>query len=340
MVRWFWMAPLVITALLVSACTFVVQPASDSPAIAPEDEGAVSAPAALFVLPDGNECSFAGTGATLAFDGTRVNYSCSMAPEEKSVVILGDPAPSGVTEWAAEVGVIGRDDGGFVLESTELIEYTVWDLALVGGARCLHAGFGATLAFDDKRVNYSCTLIAADAAGPANGGEWVILGEPTNAGEGVWLADRAEIVRGADGYAIVAREEVAISLVNGVAHLVGEASPDNALLGTAWQWLRSEYGDDSVVEAADPTRYTVAFGEDGALAAQVDCNRGVGRYTVDGVGLTIEPLATTRVMCPEGSQDAIFLRDLGQVVTYLIEDGNLYLAMALDTGIMVLAPVE
>src|SRR5262249_45958976 len=38
-----------------------------------------------FVLPDGTQCQFAGTGATITFNGQRANYTCS----NPSIVILG-----------------------------------------------------------------------------------------------------------------------------------------------------------------------------------------------------------------------------------------------------------
>ena len=113
----------------------------------------------------------------------------------------------------------------------------------------------------------------------------------------------------------------------------GDASL-SALTAVTWKWVRTEYGDDSVVEAVDPSRYTLTFNADGLLNAQMDCNRGMGSYEADGVSLTLGPLATTRMMCPGASQDREFLQNLDGVVSYLIEDGMLYVALCFDTGIM------
>lgn len=118
----------------------------------------------------------------------------------------------------------------------------------------------------------------------------------------------------------------------------GDEVVEHQLAGTNWQWLRTEYGDDSVIEIADPSRYTLAFGADGSLTAQVDCNRGVGTYQIDGTGLELGALATTRMMCPPDSQDNAFLKDLDGVVSYMIVDGYLFLALIFDTGIMEFAP--
>lgn len=143
------------------------------------------------ILPDGTACDFAGMGATLAFDGNRLNYTCDGAPEGKQLGLLGDPVQVGEIEWQVELATIGRDSGGFILESSAVIEFTAWRISLSGGARCLHSGFGAMLAFDAGRVNYTCSQIAADAAGPAGGGEWVLLGRLVDGGAGAWAAQRA-----------------------------------------------------------------------------------------------------------------------------------------------------
>jgi hypothetical protein len=51
----------------------------------------------------------------------------------------------------------------------------------------------------------------------------------------------------------------------------------------------------------DPAKYTIAFLSDSSVAAQIDCNRGFGRYHIDGKAIRIGPLASTRMGCPPGS---------------------------------------
>lgn len=333
------MALVLVTLIALSGCTFVAQPEADQPVAT--ESGTVERTPALFVLPDGNQCGLAGTGVTLAFDGKRLNYLCDQAPEDILVGILGDPVVTGATEWEVEVAYIGRDSDGFVLEWSALVTFMAWDISLVDGVRCLHAGFGATLAFEGERVNYTCDTIAAGARGPEHGGDWVLLGRLVNDGEGVWLAERAEIGPGSDGFEVLDQSQVVVSMVSGLdlTEAMGGDSM-NPLAGTTWQWLHTEYGDGSVLEAADPSRYTLTFIADGSLTAQVDCNRGRGTYTVVDSSLEIGPLATTRMMCPEGSQDHDFLKDLDIAVTYIIEDDYLYVALMYDTGIMVFASAE
>ena len=121
----------------------------------------------------------------------------------------------------------------------------------------------------------------------------------------------------------------------------GEAAAmDNELAGTTWQWVETAYGDGSVVTAADPSRYTLTFNADGTLSAQVDCNGGSGSYTLDGSSLPLDPLVTPRMGCPAGSQGSVITKDLEAVTTYMIEDGNLHLSLAMDSGIMEFAPAQ
>ena len=126
------------------------------------------------------------------------------------------------------------------------------------------------------------------------------------------------------------------------APLAEEAEDEEmaTLAGTVWQWIDTQYGDGAVTEVADPSRYTIAFGEDGSLTAQLDCNRGMGSFTQDGSMLSFGPIASTRMACPGDSQAAEFAQNLEIVVSYVLQDGNLYLALFADTGIMTFAPVE
>ena len=152
--------------LVLSACTFTVQPEMDAAPPAPAEAPAEPAQPeeiqpeeiqpslqAAFILPDGNRCLFAGTGATMAFDGKRVNYTCDVAPEGKIVAILDDPVQpeTGLTEWQVEVAVISPGSEGFTLDSSEVIQFTAWQIDLAGDVTCLHAGFGPPSASTTRR---------------------------------------------------------------------------------------------------------------------------------------------------------------------------------------------
>jgi len=105
-----------------------------------------------------------------------------------------------------------------------------------------------------------------------------------------------------------------------------------------WLWQRTEYSNDTSVTAPDPSKYTVSFQPDGRLALQVDCNRGTGTYTVDGPRLTIVLGPITLAACGPGSQDRVFLQDLGNVGSYVFDGSNLVLNLKADGGNMTFSP--
>lgn len=115
-------------------------------------------------------------------------------------------------------------------------------------------------------------------------------------------------------------------------------APRDELVGTSWQLVRFQGGDDTVLRPQDKTRYTVAFATDG-VSVRFDCNRGSGSWTSAGEGrLEFGPLALTKVMCPPGSLHDHFVRQWPYVRSYLIRDGHLYLSLMADGGIYEFEP--
>jgi hypothetical protein len=84
------------------------------------------APVVAFMieLADGTLCHSA-SGSTLAFDGRRLNYSCVGGSPGEQTVIVGDLETN--TVWRAEKATLGRTDGGFIVERSEMVDIqTVW----------------------------------------------------------------------------------------------------------------------------------------------------------------------------------------------------------------------
>lgn len=267
-------------------------------------------PTAFVTLPDGERCAHAGDGATLAFDGDRLAWTCE--PEEGAARgLLGAPT---VTEDGAgltwRLGVARTAAvGGFELVRDELVSARVWTLELEGGERCAFAGEGATLAFQGRRVAYTCD------------GDAVVLGPLETDGRGV-LATRATVARGPNGFEVRAPRRLR-------AVAVSHQDPSTAgLTEGAWALRRAVRADGVVLEPADPRSYTLALLADGGAAVRADCNRGVGRYEVSGARLTFAPIALTRALCPEGSLDTAFVALLGATVGYAFEGGVLTLTTA------------
>ncbi|MCB9175825.1 MAG: hypothetical protein H6648_01595 [Caldilineae bacterium] len=123
-----------------------------------------------------------------------------------------DPMCCPTLEFSATYGL---QDGKLVLESEDGMgtEGAMRPATLVVdsgswlGTTCAFAGEGATLAFDDKRVSYTCE--PADEVE----GDVVLLGEPSDNGDGTWTAELGVIDRNAadDGFALTSTEMVMAS---------------------------------------------------------------------------------------------------------------------------------
>ncbi|MCC6454531.1 MAG: META domain-containing protein [Caldilineaceae bacterium] len=336
--------------MLLSACNFTIQPEAErseaTPAPQAESGSSEARAIAEFVLPDGTSCLFAGTGVTVAFDDKRVNYTCEPINATEGTTttygILDDPVVAGPTEYAVDLATIGQTEGGFELHASEVISFTAWEVVLADGRVCLHAGFGATMGFEGQRLNYTCDK------GESSADEVGLMGELVNQGDGVWMAQIDEIDSDTSGFTQLSSTQVAVARVSGMEVTPGaasEAAPETTdmsseLIGTTWQWVQTVYGDDSVVAAADPGRYTLLFDETGQVAVRLDCNGGGGQYTVEGSSLLFGALVSTLMACPEDSQATVFAKDLAEVYSYVIEGGHLYLSLKLDTGTMEFVPAE
>lgn len=86
------------------------------------------------------------------------------------------------------------------------------------------------------------------------------------------------------------------------------SAPDpHPLEGSEWQLAEIHTsGSTRTLTPALQARHTLAFGPDGALALQLDCNRGRASWAAgkprNGAGtITIGPVASTRMLCPEPS---------------------------------------
>lgn len=116
--------------------------------------------------------------------------------------------------------------------------------------------------------------------------------------------------------------------------LVAERSTNPELvLNRTWQWV-STVTPTETIDVPQPERYTLLFADEGSLQALFGCNRGGGDYEISAGRLTLGPLMSTRMACPEDSLDTPFMRDLQRVVSFFIDNGKLYLALADDGGTM------
>lgn len=137
----------------------------------------------------------------------------------------------------------------------------------------------------------------------------------------------------------------AIGLIIGCAGPGPGDEPDPegevGLVGVVWEWRELQGSDDSTIDVADPSLYTLEFRADGSYSVRADCNRGSGSYELDGSRLTLGAGPMTMAACPPESHSDRFVRDLGYVRSFVFDGGDLYLSLFADGGILRFsAPVD
>jgi len=112
--------------------------------------------------------------------------------------------------------------------------------------------------------------------------------------------------------------------------------PDSVLklVDTPWQWLRSTDNSGKETQIPAPEKYTLQFFlADGKVAVKADCNNASGSFTADAHNLTISLGPMTLAACPPGSLSDQYLKELGEVQTYLFEGNDLIVGKS-DSGSM------
>ena len=106
--------------------------------------------------------------------------------------------------------------------------------------------------------------------------------------------------------------------------LAGRGGASLALL-TGDDWRVTEIGGAAVPSGTDAY---FGFSAEGQIAGKSACNRFTGRTELTGEGLSVGPLAGTRMACPDpaGATEAAFLPAIAQVDRIdIAEDGGLRL---------------
>lgn len=112
------------------------------------------------------------------------------------------------------------------------------------------------------------------------------------------------------------------------------------LPNTRWQLVNIEYMDDTTITPDEPKKYTIAFDATGRVSIKSDCNRLNGTYTYNAPsGLQFGPLMSTRAACPPESLYNRLVKDLPNIRSFVIKDGNLHLALMVDGGIYHFSPM-
>ncbi len=156
--------------------------------------------------------------------------------------------------------------------------------------------------------------------GISEDGEWWVVEAPNLPGGQVWVAAAFIEATGADNVPVV------------------PAPAGPGLVGATWQWAGLTTPLEQT-EIADPSRYTIQFNLDGTASIMADCNLVGATYSADAAGaITISLGPSTLALCPEDSQDQLFLQSLGSAAIYFNEDGQLFLDLMADAGTMRFIP--
>lgn len=101
-------------------------------------------------------------------------------------------------------------------------------------------------------------------------------------------------------------------------------SSPHPLTGSEWQLAAIDTsGSTTTLTPALQARHMLTFGDEGALALQLDCNRGRASWTAgkprNGAGaINIGPIASTRALCPEPSFGNQMATALSEAQTYVL----------------------
>jgi heat shock protein HslJ/membrane-bound inhibitor of C-type lysozyme len=104
---------------------------------------------------------------------------------------------------------------------------------------------------------------------------------------------------------------------------------ESAILLQGGEWRLTALEGEAVPGAPE---ITLVFFADGQVAGRGGCNSYSGRYTLSGEGLSVGPIAATKMMCMDGgvmAREAHFLDILGKAARFDLDDeGRLHIETA------------
>lgn len=112
------------------------------------------------------------------------------------------------------------------------------------------------------------------------------------------------------------------------------AQQDSEIIGVVWRLREIQRTNDQAIVVDEPDKYTLELLPNGQVRILADCNRGFGNYTMTGPEISFSKTAYTRAACPPGSLFDVYTRNLQQANSYVIDEGNLYIAYGIDAGTM------
>jgi heat shock protein HslJ len=112
---------------------------------------------------------------------------------------------------------------------------------------------------------------------------------------------------------------------------------DARLTDTIWNWQGTVLPDGSSIVPAKSELYAIDLEPGGEVMVRADCNRGRASYLLNGAQLTFSNIGMTKALCPRGSHDAVFLKQLAAVSTQSFLGKELVLTLSGNGGAMTFA---
>ena len=136
---------------------------------------------------------------------------------------------------------------------------------------------------------------------------------------------------------------LALVLVAFTCTVTGSASGQTAseLNGTSWQLVKLQAPDETTHVPDDKSKYTITFGRNGRVTARVDCNRASSTWRSPRAGeLQFGSWSRTSAKCGAGSLHDKIVMEGGNVRSYVIKGGHLFLSGMAAGGSYELEPIQ
>jgi len=263
------------------------------------------------------------------------------APTEAVATEVPTEAPTvEATEPPAEEPTPEEAAPGDAITATTGIEGVTWQVTEFTGADGVAAApvADATIAFRNGQVSGNAGCNGFFAGYTVDGSQLTVSqgGSTLMACEEATMAQEQAILASLEHIATYALSDGQLTLldVDGAVLLTLSAQASPGLTGVVWRATNYNNGQEAVVGMLEDSEITVIFGEDGSLSGSAGCNNFITGYTVSDNQITIEPAATTMMMCdaPAGvmEQEAAFLAALSTAAAFTVNGQVLEMRTADD----------
>lgn len=226
-------------------------------------------------------------------------------------VVADDPSVSGDDDLTAQNWILDAPSLALLAEGAQVptevrITASFDDAGAIGGSSGCNT-YGGSYTTDGDSMTIGGLFSTQIACQP-----------PLDAIESAYLAALGNV----NGYQI-SGDTLVLTTTGGALSFTAEQPLP--LVGTAWQLESVATGADAVSSVVAPG--SITFADDGTVDGSTGCNTFNGSYTVDGASLSIGPLATTKIGCPEdvAAQETVVLLGLDAVSTFTVEGSSLSL---------------